>query len=263
MMGWVNSKLFCIWKGFDSAKFNGLKDEDIFRAYKIYFNEVLIPYRPQSLVLCGGTENLFTSINKEVIFVGPKAIEIVEVLRRNQSKTTKKKYVAIVHPVLKSQEFHDLTKSKAVRQVFLQVLIPGHTCFLLFQDGLARLLDNKMTDFGWNPDMISHIRAVIPWKDVLPQDSTKMLHLYTFSFDTPIQKSCSLIVMACIKHLIQNNHWGNACRKLGIVRVMRTSGKSLTCEKITDNRVNNYYCNMVMQCFLGLAKAGVIRKDHF
>lgn len=266
-MGSINShftKLFCIWKGYDLSRFTGLQDGDIFVAYKTYFNKFLVPFKPQATVLCGGIENLFTSLDNDVIFVGPKAIEILRLRPNRQRKSPKREYVAILHPVVKSQEFLQLTRITTVRQIFLQVLIPGHTCFLLFQDGCARLLDNKMNNFGWDPDILSHICAVIPWKVVLPPDSKQQLHLYTISFKPPIQKYCALTAMACIKYLVQNKDWERARRKLGIVPVIRNnSAKTLNCRKIFDSKVNDFYCNMVMECFFELIKVNVITRENF
>lgn len=265
-MGSISShlkKIVYTWQGYDSSKFIGLYDEDIFVAYKTYFHKLLVPYKPQSFVLCGGIENLYTNVEKDVIFVGPKAIEVLYV-RKSKRNNRKKKYIAIVHPVIKSQEFQKLTKSKNVKQIFLQVLVPGHTCVLLIQDGIARLIDNRIETFALNPDIISRISAVIPWNIVLPRNSKKVLHLYTLSFNPPIRRYCALAVMVVIKYFINDMDWEGRSGELGIVPVIRNKSlKTLDYTRVNDVRVHMYYCNIIMDCFFELIEANVIKKYHF
>lgn len=258
------SKQMLSWKGYDPAKFTGLCDDDIFIACKAFLDGVLVPYRPEGSVLCGGVENIFTTPNLDVIFIGPQAIEIRQVPCKKLGKSKPKKYVSLLHPVMRSQEFRELAKSQDVKQIFLQVLMPGHTCFLMFDAEGSRMVDNKIRSFGWDPDILTHIRRVIPWDAIGPNTRKQELDLYTYSFDAPVDKFCAGITMTCLKELIQDPDWDKISCQLGIVSVLRDPlAKSLLVKKMKNSRTQDYYCKTIMNCFFELINANVITRFHF
>lgn len=51
--------------------------------------------------------------------------------------------------------------------------MPGHTCFLIFDAKGSRMMDIKMSTFGYDPHILTHIYRVIPWDTIGPNKETR------------------------------------------------------------------------------------------
>lgn len=258
---------------YDPNQFNGMDDECIAKAYETFFNGILYSWRGQSSDVRSGHRNLFSSKCGQIVFVGPKAVEVTNAKQTKKDSRTNQSCVAYLHPVLKSKTYKKMIRRHEVRQIFWQVLLPGHTCFLVFEDGVARLVDSDTKNFGWTPDIVAALKKVIPWNQIWTVGLRKTIHTFTYYFKPGIPNSCAIITMCAIKHLIQEKHWESGIIKLAIVEVVRSNvTKRFSCNINKTSRKKQQFNvlirqqkfeEMIKECFNWVVKNNVIGPDEF
>lgn len=258
---------------YDPNMFAGMDDRSIAKAYETFFEGTLEWWGKNHSSAGMGLENLFSTACGQVVFVGPNAVQVKIIKKTRKNSRNKKKLVAFLHPVLKSKTYKRLVGNREIRQIFWQILLPGHTCFILFENGFARIVDNDQRTFGWNPDIIAAISKVLPWNQLRILRSPKEINAFTYSFDANIPNSCALITMLAIKHFIQKQRWESGIIELGITQVLRNkvTGRISTCAKKIPRKRQNFeellreqnFDDMISKCFNWLVKEKIIGQKHF
>lgn len=258
---------------FRSKNFDGFHDTQITRAYDEYWS--IFEDRANSLSRFqgpalendeGGLANLFSNVGGDVVLAGPFSLEIWQNPKWKKGYLGKR-FLHKKHSVLLSNEFETLMKSGKVVRLFLQILSPSHTSFILIEGGKTYWLNNYSWEFGWKPeDFTSFLQKIMPWEIILPKGAPREFHPFAYSFNPKnISASCSLITMACIKRLMILKNFSAWVDDVSAVPVKRhPETKSISLTRIKKHAWREWhFTNLVREAYDYFIDTGILKMSNF